>query len=87
MTSHFQRSDGFDACSQWSAGAGALNANVASPARPVTSGKHAAIAPRTSAALSNVSHSIGTPSAEQSFTRIRQSSTASPGRGIARAVP
>jgi hypothetical protein len=32
ITSHFQRSDGFDACSQCFAGTGRANANVVKPA-------------------------------------------------------
>ena len=84
MKSHFQRSDGFEVCSQLLADTGWANASVAMPANAGSPGNRWAMSARTCAALVYLN---GTPSAMPRFTRICQSSMASSGGGMARAVP
>src|SRR6185295_20177796 len=50
MKSHFQRSDGFDACSQCRASSGRLKVRSGSAASPSTAGLRAAMSARTCAA-------------------------------------
>src|SRR5207237_940752 len=79
MKSHFQRSEGFDACSQCRASIGRLNASIVRPSSAGTFGKRAAMSPRTCAPAV---YSNFTPSARPTLTTISQSSMASPGAGI-----
>jgi impB/mucB/samB family C-terminal domain len=51
MKSHFQRSDGFDACSQCRASSGRLNDSVVNPSKAFVPGWRAAMSARTWAAL------------------------------------
>src|SRR5262245_8250593 len=77
MKSHFQRSDGFDACSQWRAETGREKPIVASAAYPgFAAPSSAATASRTAAAEANAT---GDPNTTPSFMKICQSSPASPG--------
>ena len=51
MKSHFQRSEGFDACSQWRAVTARANASAGSPANSGRDAYRAAMSARTCAAL------------------------------------
>ena len=82
MKSHFHRSDGFDACSQFRASSGRLNASVVSPWSSATVGEARRRCRR--GRRRRVVYANGTPSAAPRSTRICQSSCASPGSGIAR---
>ena len=86
MKSHFQRSDGLDACSQCFAPTPAARTPVArAPRSAALLAQRRARSPRARPALLACSRRAA-PSASPTLTKICQSSCASPGGAIARAA-
>ena len=81
MKSHFQRSDGFEACSQCAAATGRANVSVGQPGVDRIAG-HRGGEPARIVRAARVRHVA--PSARPTFTNTCQSSCASPGGVIDR---